>query len=274
MPAESSLAAPGRRRPASKILFINKTSTSKRLSQSDGTERSQIFSHVQRSFFNGTDGQQSNTLTLRLSKASSEEAGTPNVSCIETKGGKTKRPKKCRTRKVKPNPMPEIAIMGPDALKASPMNEVSTHELDPFRSLCLPVNPYMASLLQFCKRLVKMSFCSVHHSWFSLDRSDLSLRVFPIKSIAVISQQYTLSLALQDPVLLSALLCTTSAALYSLDFDAKHGIAAMYFKGQALQRLHAKLAEPNVEVVENSSIFAVALLLWIEVSFFRSFEIS
>lgn len=88
--------------------------------------------------------------------------------------------------------------------------------------------------------------------------------MFPIKSLAVISRQATLSMAQKDPVLLSTLISTVSAAVYCVNGDEEHGYAAMFFKGHALQRLHMKLSESNSAPVEVSSVLAVALLIWIE----------
>lgn len=98
-----------------------------------------------------------------------------------------------------------------------------------------------------------------------VDSSTIILRIFPLKSLVSVSRHHTLSLASQDPVALNALLCTTSAALYAKGGDSKHKSSALYYKGQAILYLKQKLSDPDDKALDISSIYAISLLLWIEV---------
>lgn len=65
---------------------------------------------------------------------------------------------------------------------------------------------------------------------------------------------------------MNALLCTTSGSLYAYDGDSKHAFSFIYFKGQTIHYLQQKLSNLDNEIIGISSVFAVSLLLWIEVS--------
>ena len=93
-------------------------------------------------------------------------------------------------------------------------------------------------------------------------------RIFPTKLLADVSRRHTLSYASKDPVALNALLCTTSGALYAHHGDEKHGYYAMYFKGQAISYLKHELAKVDNGLLGISTLYAMSLLLWVEV---RSF---
>ena len=92
-------------------------------------------------------------------------------------------------------------------------------------------------------------------------------RVFPHKLLADISRQHTLAYASQDLVVLNAVLCTTAGALYAHSGDAMHGYHFMYFKGQAIHHLNRQLSKFDDCRLHVSTLYAVCLLLWVEVSF-------
>lgn len=85
--------------------------------------------------------------------------------------------------------------------------------------------------------------------------------------MADMSRQCTLALALEDPLSLYALLCTVSGALYSTTGDTRHGIKFMQFKEQSLQALKSTLSSNSNRPIPVSSIYGIANLLWVEVSF-------
>lgn len=96
------------------------------------------------------------------------------------------------------------------------------------------------------------------------DNSSLAAKVYPIKSLAVVARHHTISLTLQDSILLSAILCTASAALYTESEDLKHRLSTLYFKGQTIQALNQALLKS--QTLGASSLYAISLLLWVEVS--------
>ena len=90
--------------------------------------------------------------------------------------------------------------------------------------------------------------------------------IMPHKVMQDISRKHTLAYASEDPVALNAILCTTSGALYAYKGEESHGISAVYFKGQAIHHLKHELSKTANGALSVSTIYAVSLLLWIEVS--------
>jgi hypothetical protein len=92
-------------------------------------------------------------------------------------------------------------------------------------------------------------------------------RVFPNKFLADVSRQHTLSYASQDAVALNSILCTTAGILHSYFGNAKDGLHAMYFKGEAIQHLNRELSKTDGSTWKMSTLYGVSLQLWVEVSY-------
>ena len=80
------------------------------------------------------------------------------------------------------------------------------------------------------------------------------------------SRQHSLAYAFEDAVALNAILCAVTGMLYSHGRQARERLHAMYFKGQAIHHLKQELSKPHDSMWKVSTLYAVSLLLWQEVS--------
>lgn len=254
------------------ILFINKTAQSGKLSQSRGSERARIYSHVQR----GSHTQGSSKVPVKgevlyqLPESWMWEPGRDRSN--SPSDAHQRQRSKPRARKAKPQVQTAAAV---DALKtlqlsAKPQQLVSLNRWsggvgDPFDSLKATMDPYMEDLFKFCEcqYLEARSFLLSRFP----DSSDIVSRIFPIRELANTARQYTLTQAFEDPLQRDTLLCTTSAAIYADSGLNRYGITALTFKGKALVSLQRQLAQrKRSDNTSFSSMYAVALLLFVEVS--------
>lgn len=250
------------------MLFINKTARSGKLSHSRGSERARIYSHVQR----GSRTQASS----RASKEADVLYQLPDSWIPVPDREVLKSPASSRSRRSTPKDREsqEKADAAADALqtlqlsskeqKLGPLNLFSGRGGDCFDCLKAPMCPYMEDLLKFCKPFVPKYRIRPLISY--VDSSDVVPRVFPVKEVANSARLYTMTQAFEDPLQRDSLLCTTSAAIFAESGIARHGIAAMTFKGKALAALQQQLLQRKRPKASSfSSMYAVALLLYVEV---------
>ena len=94
----------------------------------------------------------------------------------------------------------------------------------------------------------------------------------PIKTVVQSSREIAWSYASSDAVALNALLCTTAGTIHAYSGNEKHGQQMMHFKGEAICHLQRELSSLDLRPFPVSTLYAVALLLWVEVlsSHFRT----
>lgn len=91
-------------------------------------------------------------------------------------------------------------------------------------------------------------------------------RLFVHKSLAEVRRRRTLAYAAEDAVMLYAMLCTASGILYNYDGRENDRLSALRFKSKAILHLKQELQKSATPAWRVSTVYAVALLLWVEVS--------
>ena len=87
--------------------------------------------------------------------------------------------------------------------------------------------------------------------------------MYPTKDMTELSLRTSLSMALEHPVVLNALLSTTSAGLHShiQGGNPRHNVSAIYFKGEAIRHLNQTLSQCDGKPMGIFLAYAVSLLL-------------
>lgn len=144
-----------------KFLFVNKTAKSKSLSRSSGTERFQIFSHVQPESRISSRTRGSSVST----SFESDEAEKPNDAkppsdrlpertlCI-TSPSSMRAMTRIKRKKNRSVAIPYYSL--------SPLVTLGISEFDPFKTTAAPIDETMGGLLTFCA-LLTYGFCALVH---------------------------------------------------------------------------------------------------------------
>lgn len=247
-----------------RFLFVNKNANSKSLTQSQGQERFQILSHVQPDcrlscHYPRRSASKSSGPTENEGSATFDVKHATDVSSAAT----LSMPKPRSRRTVTLAQRSQNGLLHPPSYTLSPLAALGIADFDPFETTAAPIDEYMGTLLTFCKLHFPLQ-PSLYANCKS-DGSPVVQRMYPTKYLMELSLRSSLSLAWECPVVLNALLSTTSAGLHVYANDPKHSVSAMYFKGQAICHLKHVLSHGDEKSVGISLAYAISLLLGTEV---------
>jgi hypothetical protein len=242
------------------VIFINKCAKSTSLSRSDGAERARIFSHVQLN-------QQSQPVNVKAQFE--EQSDGPDTAIV----WQVALSRKEATQRSKSNPQSKSRRgrrrqnQNSQSRDHSPLSAIGLATYDPFETTAAPITPYMNRVLEFCRFIGRITTRDHKTDSLYLDSSGMLYRAFPDRFLADASRQCTLAYASEDAVALNAILCTVTGMLYSHGRQVREGLHAMYFKGQAIHHLKQELSKTDDKAWKMSTLYAVSLLLWVEVCF-------
>jgi hypothetical protein len=128
-----------------RFLFVNKTARSKNLTRSEGRERLEILSHVQRdSSATAVDPGQG---VLKLPKPSVWDANDATDGLSKNAGSIP-----ARSRDTQRSAHSERAgLLHPSSARLSPLVALVVMDFDPFKTTAEPIDQSMRLLLTFCK---------------------------------------------------------------------------------------------------------------------------